>query len=52
MSRWAEAAQAAGDLRVVAMLPRYHPSWACWVAQVPGLREVMSWNAVLVLVKE
>jgi hypothetical protein len=33
------------------MLPRYHPSWARWVIRVPGLREVVSWNAVLVLVK-
>jgi SAM-dependent methyltransferase len=52
MSRWAEAAGAAGDLRVVALLPCYHPSWACWVVRVPGLREVLSWNAMLVLVKE
>jgi SAM-dependent methyltransferase len=51
MSRWATRAEAAGDLRVVAMFPRYHPSWALWVVQVPGLREVVSWNAVLVLVK-
>lgn len=52
MRRWARAAEAAGDLRVVAMLPRYHPSWARWVIRVPGLREVVSWNAVLVLAKE
>lgn len=52
MSRWAKAAEAAGDLSVVAMLPRYHPWWACWVVRVPGLREIVSWNVVLVLVKE
>lgn len=52
MSRWAGTAEEAGDLRVVAMLPRYHPSWACWVIRVPGLREVVSWNAVLVLVRQ
>jgi SAM-dependent methyltransferase len=52
MSRWAEAAEVAGDLRVVALLPCYHPWWACWVVRVPGLREVVSWNAMLVLVKE
>lgn len=51
MSRWARAAEAAGDLRVVALLPRYHPWWACWVIRVPWLREAASWNAVLVLVK-
>ena len=52
ISRWARTAEAAGDLRVVAMLPRYHPSWARWVIRVPGLREVVSWNAVLVLVRQ
>jgi SAM-dependent methyltransferase len=52
MSRWARAAEKAGDLGVVAMLPRYHPSWARGVIRVPGVREVVSWNAVLVLVKE
>jgi SAM-dependent methyltransferase len=52
MSRWARAAEVAGDLRVAAMLPRYHPWWARWVIRVPGLREVVSWNAVLVLVKK
>ncbi|HEY5246983.1 MAG TPA: class I SAM-dependent methyltransferase [Dermatophilaceae bacterium] len=51
MSRWARAAEAAGDLGIVAVLPRYHPSWARWVVRVPGLREVVSWNVVLVLVK-
>jgi SAM-dependent methyltransferase len=52
ISRWARTAEAAGDLRVVALLPRYHPSWARWLVRVPGLREVVSWNAVLVLAKE
>lgn len=52
MSTWARAAEAAGYLRVEALLPRYHPRWARWVVRVPGLREVASWNAVLVLVKE
>lgn len=52
ISRWAGAAEAAGDLRVVDILPRYHPSWARWVIRVPGLREVVTWNAVLVLAKQ
>ncbi len=51
LSRWAKGAEAAGDVVVVARLPRYHPSWARWVIRVPGLREVVSWNAVLVLVR-
>ncbi len=37
------------DVEVVHLLPRYHPWWAWWVAQVPGLREVAAWNLVLVL---
>jgi len=51
MSRWARRAESAGDLRVVALLPCYHPTWARWVVRVPGLREVVSWNAVMVLAK-
>jgi hypothetical protein len=48
MVRWAKAAQRAGELDVVELLPRYHPAWAKWVIRVPGLREVVSWNAVIV----
>ena len=51
MLLWVNAAQAAGDLRVVALLPSYHPAWARWVVRVPGLREVVTWNAVLVLAR-
>ncbi len=29
--------------------PRYHPRWAAPVVRVPGLREVATWNLVLVL---
>jgi SAM-dependent methyltransferase len=49
MVRWARDAEQAGRARVVDVLPRYHPWWAQWVIRVPGLREVVSWNAVLVL---
>ncbi|MET0233667.1 MAG: class I SAM-dependent methyltransferase [Kibdelosporangium sp.] len=31
--------------------PRYHPRWAMWIARVPGVREVASWNLVMVLRK-
>lgn len=44
--RWA-ARQRGAD--VVAVLPRYHPRWAWWVLRVPVLREVVTWNLVLVL---
>jgi hypothetical protein len=49
MMRWLRAAEARGDVRIVEVLPRYHPSWAKWVIRVPVLREVATWNAVLVL---
>jgi SAM-dependent methyltransferase len=44
--RWARGCS---GVRVREVFPRYHPSWAHWVARVPGLREVASWNVVLVL---
>lgn len=44
--RWARECPHA---EVVAVLPRYHPWWAWWVARVPGLREIASWNLALVL---
>ncbi|MGY1771207.1 class I SAM-dependent methyltransferase [Blastococcus sp. SYSU D00813] len=46
--RWARAC---ADADLLAVFPRYHPWWAAWVARVPGLREVVSWNVVLVLRK-
>ena len=46
--RWARERP---DVEVVAALPRYHPWWAHWVVAVPLLREVVSWNLVLVLRK-
>ena len=47
--RWARAQEAAGVVEVLDVRPRYHPAWARWVAAVPGLREVVSWNVVVVL---
>ena len=49
MLRWKDARVAAGDVEVVRVLPRYHPSWASWVVRVPALREVATWNLALVL---
>lgn len=47
--RWAASCE---DATLVRALPRYHPWWAAWVMRVPALREVVSWNAVLVLRKD
>lgn len=49
MVRWARDSERAGCVEVVELLPRYHPRWAAWVIDVPGVREIAAWNAVLVL---
>lgn len=49
--RWAREREQAGSVVVLAMLPRYHPRWSWWLVKVPVLREVLSWNLVLVLRK-
>ncbi len=46
--RWA-AGVAQADL--VTAYPRYHPWWAAWLVRVPVVRELLTWNLVLVLVK-
>lgn len=51
MLRWARQQERDGAADVLAVLPRYHPRWARWVIWVPGIREVLSWNAVIVLRK-
>lgn len=38
--------------RLVAAYPRYLPSWATAVVHVPGVREVVTWNLVLLLRKD
>jgi SAM-dependent methyltransferase len=43
---WA-ARQATAD--VVDIVPRYNPRWTYWLLAVPGVREVLTWNLVLVL---
>lgn len=44
--RWARRQREAD---MVAAFPRYHPRWAHWVMAVPGIRELLSWNLVIVL---
>ena len=43
---WASRQRLAG---VVAAHPRYNPGWSWWVLRVPVLRELLTWNLVLVL---
>jgi len=40
---------ASGTGAVLATFPRYHPRWAWWLTSVPGLREFLVSNLVLVL---
>jgi SAM-dependent methyltransferase len=49
MLRWARDAVRDGRAERVDIVPRYHPRWARWVIGVPGLREVATWNVLLVL---
>jgi SAM-dependent methyltransferase len=44
--RWARRQDAA---EVVHVLPRYNPWWSRWLLRVPVVREVITWNLVLVL---
>ena len=44
--RWARTCP---DVEVLATFPRYHPWWATWVLRVPGLREIVAWNLVVVM---
>ncbi len=47
--RWAGSASDRAEL--LAAFPRYIPRWMWWVLRVPGLREVLGTNLVLVLRK-
>ena len=49
MLRWKDRQVAEGTVEVVHVLPRYHPRWASWVVRVPAVREVLTWNLLLVL---
>lgn len=47
--RWAENAQKHGNAELLLAFPRYHPRWAWWLTRVPGVREFLVSNLVLVL---
>ena len=40
--------RSAGDYRILRATPRYYPSQS-WILRVPGLREVATWNCLLLL---
>lgn len=37
------------EVAVLEAAPRYYPAWCNWVVRVPGLREVATWNLMLIL---
>jgi glycosyltransferase involved in cell wall biosynthesis/SAM-dependent methyltransferase len=39
---------AQSDVEVLWVGPRYLPDWTRWVVRVPGLREIVTWNLVIV----
>ena len=49
--RGARPPRRAGNAEILAAVPRYHPAWAAWLMRVPVVREVLSWNLLLVLRK-
>lgn len=49
--RWADRVAASGAVEVLERAPRYNPRWTWWLTRVPVLREVVTWNLVLVLRK-
>lgn len=46
--RWAANSS---DAEVLAAFPRYHPRWAWWLVRVPGVRELLVSNLMLVVRK-
>ena len=48
MVRWARRR---GDTDIVLLRPRYLPPWLGWLARVPLLRELVTWNLLIVLRK-
>ena len=42
-------ARAHRGVEVVAALPRYYPDWMRWLIEVPAVRELATWNLLLVL---
>lgn len=49
--RWAREQERAGTVDLVHLTPRYNPWWSRWLLRVPVVRELVTWNLVLVLRK-
>ena len=44
-----QAVRSRPDVTVLAALPRYYPRWCRGLVRVPGLREVATWNLLLIM---
>jgi SAM-dependent methyltransferase len=44
-----EWARSQDSANVVELTPRYNPSWSRWLLRVPLVREVVTWNLVIIL---
>jgi SAM-dependent methyltransferase len=44
--------RARGDVTVLEARPRYYPRWCGFLVRVPGLRELLTWNLLLILRRE
>jgi SAM-dependent methyltransferase len=43
------ALRARPDVTIVTARPRYYPRWCSFLVRVPGLREVATWNLMLIM---
>ena len=43
------AVRARPDVTIVEARPRYYPRWCGWLVRLPGVREVATWNLMLIL---
>jgi SAM-dependent methyltransferase len=41
--------RARGDIRVIDALPRYYPRWSKVLLRLPGLRELATWNLLVII---
>ncbi len=44
--RWTKSSS---DVEVLDTFPRYYPRWTKWIVTVPGVREFVTWNLVVVM---
>jgi hypothetical protein len=43
------ALRARPDVEIVAARPRYYPRWCRLLLRLPGLREIATWNLMLIM---